>query len=69
MCLPLHAAKTKKARFLRTSDMEVSFKELKHFVIIPPVLGFPCFDSPFIVETDALSVSVGAILSQKSKDE
>lgn len=45
--------------------MENEFKALKTAVANPPVLGFSNFDKPYVVETDASSIDIGAVLSQK----
>jgi RNase H-like domain found in reverse transcriptase len=34
----------------------------------PPILGYPCFQSLFIVYTDASNWGVGCVLSQRRKD-
>ena len=49
--------------------MRKSFLALKEKLTSPPVLAFPNFDVPFIVETDASSVAIGAALAQKKEDE
>lgn len=43
------------------------FPETQGHLSETPVLGFPAFDEPFVVETDTLSVSIGTLLSQKKK--
>lgn len=48
--------------------MQVAFGDLKEKLTSPPVLSFPEFDKPFIVETDVPSVAVRAILLQKKLD-
>lgn len=47
--------------------MQVAFDDLRCKLTSPPVLAFPDFEVPFIVETDASSVSVGAVLVQRKK--
>ena len=44
----------------------VAFQELK--CITTPVLAFADFHKPFLLETDALCVILGAVLSQKEED-
>lgn len=64
----LHAATTPKGSFAWTEDMRAAFGELKRKLCEPPVLAYPDFTKPFIVETDASSYSVGAVLSQRDQN-
>ena len=48
---------------------EESFNSLKHALTSAPVLGYPDFTQPFILETDASFQGLGAILSQKQDDK
>ena len=41
-----------------------AFEELKQRLVSPPVLGYPDFTKPLIVETDASLDGLGAVLSQ-----
>lgn len=52
----------KKNNFHWNSKAEATFKELKNF---HPMLVCPNFDLPFMIETDACDVGVGAILLQE----
>ena len=45
-------------------ECEASFLKLKECLITAPLLGFPDFKCPFILETDASFHGVGAVLSQ-----
>ena len=45
-----------------------AFDELKSKLTSTPVLGYPDFELPFIVETDASFAGLGAVLSQKQGD-
>lgn len=54
----------KKNNFLWNSEVEIAFKELKNILITAPVLIYPNFDLPFVLETDACEVGVGAVLLQ-----
>lgn len=45
--------------------MEQSFEKLNKALVTPPVLAYPYFDNPFIVETGASNVGVGALLAHK----
>ena len=62
---PLHPLTSPKTRFEWTPEAEEAFKTLKNALTSAPVLGYPDFDLPFIVETDASSHAVGAVLAQK----
>ena len=42
--------------------------KLKELLTNAPVLAFPNFQTPFIVETDASGAGLGAVLAQKQKD-
>lgn len=55
----------KKLRWI--GEMLNTFHGLKKKMTEPPVLLFPSFEQPFIVETDAFSVSLGAVFSEKKK--
>ena len=48
-----------------TDDCQNAFDELKHKLLTAPILGFPNFEEPFEVETDASHLGLGAILSQR----
>ena len=48
--------------------MNNAFMILKGKLTSPPVLTLPDFEKSFILETDASSVSLGAVLSQKTED-
>ena len=48
--------------------MQKAFEELKKKLTSPPVLTFPDFEKSFVVETDASSVAVGAVLAQRNED-
>ncbi|CDF33409.1 unnamed protein product [Chondrus crispus] len=62
----LFAATSGNARLKWTGEIPEAFQELRIKLTSPPVLAYPDFEKPFIVETDASSVSVGAVLAQKT---
>ena len=47
-----------------TPKAEKAMEQLKKTLTSPPVLAFPDFSEPFIVDTDASDVAIGAVLSQ-----
>ena len=47
-----------------TAECTQSFQKLKACLQAPPVLGYPDFRKPFILETDASFSGLGAVLSQ-----
>lgn len=62
---PLYLGTTNKNYFQWTETMNKYFLYLKHSIFEPLILAYPEFNIPFIVETEASSYGVGAILSQK----
>ena len=65
---PLHFLTKKDAPFVWTSQCQVAFENLKKLLTSSPVLAFPQFDRPFILETDASGTGLGAVLAQKQDD-
>lgn len=60
--------KTSKA-FKWTPEAENAFNLLKTALVSTPVLCTPDFDQPFVIQTDASSVGIGAILTQGEENE
>uniref|UniRef100_A0A146SAR5 Gypsy retrotransposon integrase-like protein 1 n=1 Tax=Fundulus heteroclitus TaxID=8078 RepID=A0A146SAR5_FUNHE len=65
---PLHALTSSKVKFAWNEQADKAFKRLKDLFTSAPVLVSPDPERQFIVEVDASSSGVGAILSQKAID-
>jgi len=61
---PLHALTAKNKQFDWTSDCEPAFVPLKNALISSPIIAMPNDADPFLLDTDACDVSIGAMLSQ-----
>ena len=61
---PLYALTKPKELFEWTESCETAFQELKHVMTTTPVLPFPNNVDPFILDTDASDVAIGAALYQ-----
>ena len=64
----LHTATSGNGILEWTGEMQEAFDELRIKLTSPPVLAYSDLEKPFVVETDASSVSVGAVLVQKKED-
>ena len=67
---PIHALTKKSVPFQWTDECESAFNELKVALSTSPVLIYPkfCPGHSFILETDASTVGLGAVLSQMQDD-
>ena len=67
---PLHALTRKNVQFQWTTKCQETFDKLKELLTTAPVLSYPRFgvDSEFILETDASTCGLGAVLGQKQED-
>ena len=61
---PLCQLMEKNTPFLWSHDCDIPFESLKHALISSPLLSYPTPGDPFILDTDASSFGVGAVLSQ-----
>ncbi|XP_039602210.1 uncharacterized protein LOC120524423 [Polypterus senegalus] len=64
---PLHQLTNKGQRFRWSEDCAAAFQQLKAALIGAPVLAYPDPNQPFLVDTDAINVGVGAVLSQSGE--
>ena len=58
----------KKESVRLTPEVENAFQVLKEACLKAPILSFPDFTKPFLLETDASGKGLGAVLSQKQED-
>ncbi|CAC5383461.1 unnamed protein product [Mytilus coruscus] len=61
---PLTQLTGKNVKFVWTKDCEAAFTKLKNALMSTPVLAYPNPQLPFILDTDASYVGIGAVLSQ-----
>ncbi|KHJ39933.1 hypothetical protein D918_10020 [Trichuris suis] len=62
---PLHKLMRKWSRWNWTTECEASSRALKAHLTSAPTLSFPDFSRPFILDTDASSTGLGAVLAQE----
>ena len=65
---PLHYLTEKTAAFEWTESAQLAFEELRGRLVSAPVLAFPDYSKPFILDTDASEAGIGAVLSQLRDD-
>ena len=65
---PLYRLTERGRVFEWTSECDAAFQKLKQRLISAPVLIFPNFEKPFLLDTDGSETGVGAVLSQLSDD-
>ena len=65
---PLHRLTEKTSVFVWTEDCEDAFQQLRTRLVTSPILAFPDHRRPFILDTDASDVGIGAVLSQVQDD-
>ena len=65
---PLQKLTERTSSFLWTTECQKSFEILRHLLSSPPILSYPDFTKPFILDTDASNDGIGGVLSQLDKD-
>lgn len=66
---PLYALVGAKQEFLWSREASNAFDALKQALTSAPILGFPCPNGEFILDTDASDLAIGAELSQIQEGE
>ena len=66
---PLHQLTERGREFQWTQECIHAFDELKLRLLSAPILSFPDFEKPFILDTDACQYGIGAVLSQNHDGE
>ena len=65
---PLHQLTRKGVHFRWSVECQQAFETLKRLLTSAPVLAYPRMEDPFVLETDASILGLGAILSQQQPD-
>ena len=65
---PLNRLTRKGVEFVWTPECQTAFETLKQMLITAPVLAYPSFDREFVLETDASTMGLGAVLAQVQDD-
>lgn len=61
---PLYDLERKGINFKWTTHCQKGFDTLRDRLTSAPILAYPDFDQPFILDTDASDTGIGAVLSQ-----
>ena len=61
---PLYRLTRKGVKFTWEKEQEDAFQLLKTRLLQAPILAFPIFRHPFVIDTDASETALGAVLSQ-----
>ena len=61
---PLHRLTEKNSTFEWSVECQEAFVTLRRCLCTAPVLAFPRFDQPFLLDTDASNSGIGGVLSQ-----
>ena len=69
LAAPLFQIEEKGRNFVWSNDCQKSFDTLKQALCEAPVLAFPRFDLPFVLDTETSTTSVAAVLSQVQEGE
>ena len=64
LAAPLVSLITKGTKFHWSKEQSYAFLLLKNLLCQAPVLAYPRFDQPFVLQTDASDLGLGAVLTQ-----
>lgn len=65
---PLHSLMEQNTHFEGTAECQHAFEELRCRLTTVPVLAYPDYTKPFVLDTDASDVGIGAVLVQHDED-
>ncbi|XP_011859141.1 PREDICTED: uncharacterized protein LOC105556658 [Vollenhovia emeryi] len=65
---PLTRLLKKSRRWEWEHDQDSAFEKIRSLLMSPPILARPDFTLPFVLQTDASSVGIGAVLAQTTDD-
>ncbi|XP_066600140.1 uncharacterized protein [Prorops nasuta] len=65
---PINRLLRKNQAWLWGEDQEIAFRELRNHLVKAPTLACPNFNVPFVLQTDASTVGLGAVLTQEIED-
>ena len=65
---PLHRLTERNAVFLWTCECQTAFDTLRVALTSAPILAYPDYTRPFILDTDASNSGIGGVLSQRDAD-
>ena len=65
---PLHRLTEKATTFCWNENCQLAFEKLRQELTSTPVLAFPDYSRPFLLDTDASDSGIGAVLSQVQDD-
>ena len=65
---PLYQLTKKDVRCQWSAECQQAFEDLKDKLVTAPVLVYPNFERPFVLETDASHDGLGAVLVQRQTD-
>ena len=66
---PLHKLTRKGVAFTWTDPCQQAFNDLKTALTTAPILGYPCEEGQYTLDTDASNQAIGAVLSQEQQGQ